>query len=154
MIYSEKSPMSVHASSGTSYVRLSDVFNHNAAIGLHTGGMGGDVIHLLQGGMNHMALIGIHWLTTLQFTSIRRLLLIVGTLLPYLLNLQFTSIRRLLLTRLWLEAVPGILQFTSIRRLLLYYVRSDTTTISLQFTSIRRLLLQYLVFSKCTQHYL
>ena len=81
---------------GTSYVRLSDVFNHDAAVRLHTGGMSGDVIHILQGGMNHMALIGIHWLTTLPFTSIRRLL----PFLPFQhfrdLTLQFTSIRRLL----------------------------------------------------------
>ena len=85
---------------GTSYVHLSDVFNHDAAVRLHTGGMGSDVIHILKGCMNHMALIGIHGLTTLQFTSIRRLLLRHRRCLSARLPLQFTSIRRLLRPRL------------------------------------------------------
>ena len=133
--------MSVHASSGTSYVRLSDVFNHDAAVRLHAGGMGGDVIHILKGSMNHMALIGIHWLTTLPFTSIRRLLQARIRAAAARGDLQFTSIRRLLRGSLKKVDVTMLLQFTSIRRLLPVNFCNFLTDDRLQFTSIHRLLL-------------
>ena len=70
------------------------------------------------------------------------------------LLLQFTSIRRLLLLPKYVSRMALRLQFTSIRRLLRSTGQTSSATLDLQFTSIRRLLLQYLVFSKCTKHYL
>ena len=42
--------------------QLPNVLNNNAAVGLHAGGMGGDVLHILQRCMDHMALISVHGL--------------------------------------------------------------------------------------------
>ena len=45
---------------GFDFYGLPDVFDDNPAVGLCAGGMGGDVLHLLQGRMNHMSLVSIH----------------------------------------------------------------------------------------------
>ena len=38
------------------------VGDDDAAVGVHAGGIGGDAGHVLQGGVDHMALIGVHGL--------------------------------------------------------------------------------------------
>ena len=39
-----------------------DVLDDHTAVGFGAGGMGGDVLHVLQGGVDHMALVGVHGL--------------------------------------------------------------------------------------------
>ena len=41
---------------------LANVLDDHTAVGFRTGGMGGDVVHLLQSGVDHMALVGVHGL--------------------------------------------------------------------------------------------
>ena len=40
----------------------SDILDDHTAVGLGAGGMGGDVVHILPGCMDHMALVGVHGL--------------------------------------------------------------------------------------------
>ena len=42
--------------------RLADVLDNDAAVGLGAGGMGGDILHILQSGVDHMTLVGVHGL--------------------------------------------------------------------------------------------
>ena len=47
--------------------------HHGAAVGLHTGGEGGDIGVILKGGMDHMALIGVHGLQSAAAACIQHL---------------------------------------------------------------------------------
>ena len=53
---------------------LSDVLDDDPAVGLGAGGMGGDVLHLLQSGMDHMTLVGVHGLQGGAAVSLQHLL--------------------------------------------------------------------------------
>ena len=41
---------------------LSHVLDHHAAVGFYAGGVGGDVLHVLKRGVDHVALVGVHGL--------------------------------------------------------------------------------------------
>ena len=53
---------------------LSDVFDDHAAVGFGAGGMGGDVVHLLQGSMDHMTLVSVHGLQSGAAAGLQHLL--------------------------------------------------------------------------------
>ena len=53
---------------------LTDVLDDHPAVRLHTGGMGGDVLHVLKGGVNHMPLVGVHRLQGGTAASLQHLL--------------------------------------------------------------------------------
>ncbi len=47
---------------GRSVWKSADVLNDHPAVGLHTGGVGGDVVHVLERSVNHVTLVGVHGL--------------------------------------------------------------------------------------------
>ena len=47
---------------GFSFIRSAHELDDDTAVGLGAGGVGGDVVHILEGGVDHMALVGVHGL--------------------------------------------------------------------------------------------
>ena len=60
------------------YFLSSDEFNHNAAVGLGAGGMGGDILHILQRSVDHMTLVGIHGLQSGMAAGLQNLLCLLA----------------------------------------------------------------------------
>ena len=57
---------------------LSDVLDDDAAVGLHAGGVGGDVVHILQGSVDHMALVSVHGLQSGAAAGLQNLLCLLA----------------------------------------------------------------------------
>ena len=80
---------------------LPDVLDNDAAVGLYTGGMGGDIVHILQGSMDHMTLICVHGLQGGAATGLQNLLCLLAgiaaeavlTLLPVALGIHIDAER-------------------------------------------------------------
>ena len=71
------------------HLLVGGVNHHGAAVGLHAGGVGGDLGHILQSGMDDMALVGVHGLQRGAAAGLENLLCLFAGVAAQLLPVSF-----------------------------------------------------------------